>query len=166
MWVRAGNGRPNKTTFVRLSLLQPGFQFTLSIRIQELMQHIPVIGKVLRRLLWFGTTMFFGSEISIGAKIGSGVYFPHPWGIVIGDGVLVGKNVSIFQHTTLGRSNFAEKQVPTVMNDVTIYAGATIIGSIILGEKSVIGANSVVFKDVPAHYVVAGNPASVIKKTL
>ncbi|MBQ8019953.1 MAG: serine acetyltransferase, partial [Paludibacteraceae bacterium] len=53
--------------------------------------------------------------------------------------------------------------IPTIGNNVSIGANATIIGDITIGDNVIIGAGAVVVKDVPQYSVVVGNPARVIK---
>jgi serine O-acetyltransferase len=84
------------------------------------------------------------------------VMFPHPIGIVIGDGAVIGRNVRIYQNVTLGLTENGVGGYPTIEDDVAIYAGAVIIGGITVGASSVIGANAIVSRDVPAGSVVVG----------
>ncbi len=149
--------------FLFLVFLTPGFQLALSIRIQEVFRKIPLMGKLLRRILWYLTTILFGSDIFTTCSIGSGIFFPHPYGIVIGDGCIIGKNVSINQNVTLGRKQHGNPGDPIISDGVTIYTGAVIIGPITIGENAVIGANSVVTKDVPAGATAMGIPARCIR---
>lgn len=101
-----------------------------------------------------------GIFISPGAVLGSHVLFPHPTGIVIGNGVVVGDYSVIYQDVTLGQER---GQYPELGNRVTVYAGAKIIGNVYVGDNAVIGANAVVVKDVPANAIVAGVPARIIR---
>ncbi|UTR16170.1 serine acetyltransferase [Salipaludibacillus sp. LMS25] len=110
----------------------------------------------------------YGLHISLKAHIGKGVEFRHPNGIVIGDGVTIGENVVIYQQVTLGGKNEGDAKknhYPFIGHEVTIYAGAKILGDIKIGNKSVIGANSVVLKEVPEGYVAAGIPAKNIRRS-
>jgi len=72
----------------------------------------------------------------------------------------LGENCTVFQNVTIGYNN-GDK--PTIGNNVIIYAGAVVIGGIRIGDNVIVGANSVVTKDVPSNCVVAGNPAKIIK---
>lgn len=76
---------------------------------------------------------------------------------VIGNGVSIGAGVVIG-----GRSGASE--VPIIEDDVEIGVGAKILGAIRIGRGSVIGANAVVIKDVPAGSVAVGVPARIISK--
>ena len=81
----------------------------------------------------------------------------------IGYTVKIGRNVSIHQGVTIGRV-FAGKKagMPTIGDNVVIFAGAKILGNIHVGHHAVIGANAVVTNDVPDYSVVGGVPAKVI----
>lgn len=108
----------------------------------------------------------YGLYISLNSKIGRGLKLPHVTSIVIGDGVEIGENVTIYQQVTLGGQNIGDNDLgnyPILGNDVIVYAGAKIIGKVIIGDGAVIGANSVVTKDVEPNSVYAGVPAKRIK---
>ena len=99
--------------------------------------------------------------ISPECKIGDNIHFMHLDGITIGSGVEIGNNCTIYQQVTIGKE---KEQFPTIGNNVTIYAGAKILGGIKIGNNAVIGANAVVLKDVPDNCVAVGIPARIIKK--
>ncbi len=107
----------------------------------------------------------YGIFISEKAIIAENLELKHPTGVVIGEGVKIGRNVKIFQNVTLGGArmgDWKEKNYPEVGENTVIFAGAVIVGKIKIGKNSVIGANSVVNKDVPDNTTVAGVPAKVI----
>ena len=102
-------------------------------------------------------------DISYDTKIGRGVIFAHPIGIVIGNKTCIADGVRIWQNVTLGshgKSNLG-KNYPTVEKNVKIYAGAKIIGGITIGENSVVAANAVVNIDVPPNSIAAGVPCVI-----
>jgi len=89
------------------------------------------------------------------------IKFPHPVGIVIGDGVKIGKEVRIYQNVTIGLlenapAREAADQYPTIEDGVIIYAGAVIAGPVQIGAGATIGANAVITRDVPPGAVAFG----------
>jgi len=147
--------------FIRLLFLQHGFQLAFSIRLQQKTIKIPVIGKLLTTLIWYITYIITGADCSPKAKYGKGLYFPHPSCVIIGTGVNIKDNISVYQGVTLGRSYYDTVGYPEVKDGAFIYAGAKIIGAVSIGENSVIGANAVVTKDVPDNMVAVGIPAKI-----
>jgi serine O-acetyltransferase len=104
-------------------------------------------------------------DIHPGANIGENVFIDHGIGVVIGETAIIGNNVTIYQGVTLGGVSLNPgKRHPTIEDDVTIGAGAKILGNIVIGKGSKIGANSVVVKDVPPYSTVVGIPGKVIKR--
>jgi len=104
-------------------------------------------------------------DIHPAATIGENVFIDHGIGVVIGETAIIGNNVTIYQGVTLGGVSLNPgKRHPTIEDDVTIGAGAKILGNITIGKGSKIGANSVVVKDVPPYSTVVGIPGKVIKR--
>ena len=115
-------------------------------------------------------------EIQKGAKIGNHCKISsHTFiceGVTLEEGVFVGHNVT-FTNDLYPRATNSDGQlqtetdwtcVPTlVKRHASIGSGTTLLCGITIGEDAMIGAGSVVTKDVPARAVVAGNPARVIK---
>lgn len=99
-----------------------------------------------------------GAEISPFARIGPGLCIMHSTGIVIGPSVRIGRGLRIYQNVTLGDGSTPGQ--PVVGDDVTIGAGACVLGGVSVGDRVVIGANAVVTKDVPADSVATGAPAT------
>lgn len=106
----------------------------------------------------------FGCDISPKADIANNVVFPHPIGIVIGDGVKIQENVIIYQNVTLGKK---EKKgisgYPTVEKGTIIYPCSCIIGDIVLKENTVVGAGSVITKTTEAGCTYCGVSAKKLK---
>ncbi len=98
----------------------------------------------------------YGCVISPRAKIGENLRLPHPRGVIVGVGVEIGNNVTIYQNTTLGRKHEEEETCPKVGNNVTIYANSMIVGDIVIGDNATIGCNSVVLRSVMENEVCAG----------
>lgn len=106
---------------------------------------------------------FTGVEIHPGATIGRRFFIDHGMGIVIGETCEIGENVSVFQGVTLGGTGKEKgKRHPTIKDNVLIATGAKVLGSIIVGENSKIGAGSVVLKEVPPNSTVVGIPGKVV----
>lgn len=101
-----------------------------------------------------------GIDIHPGAKIGRSFFIDHGTGVVIGETAIVGDRVRLYQGVTLGARSFPadekgglEKALPRhpiIEDDVVIYAGATILGRVIVGSRSVIGGNVWLTDSVPA----------------
>lgn len=94
------------------------------------------------------------------SDIEGGLFIEHGFSTIIAC-KHIGKNCWINQQVTIGYSDIKNK--PFIGNDVSIKAGAKIIGGVTIGDDVVIGANAVVVKDIPSHSVVVGVPAKIIK---
>ena len=96
-----------------------------------------------------------GTNIGFGARFASQPRFPHGLnGIIISPYAVIGKNAYIFQQVTIGDDGIDYRNVPVIGDNVTIYAGAKVIGQIHIGDGAKIGANAVVNFDVPPHSIV------------
>ena len=103
-----------------------------------------------------------GIEIHPAARLGRGLFIDHGMGVVIGETAEVGDNVTLLHGVTLGGTSLKrEKRHPTLGSNVTVGAGAAIIGAVTIGDGSRIGAGSVVVRDVPTGSVVVGVPGRV-----
>ncbi len=108
-----------------------------------------------------------GIEIHPAATIGRRLFIDHGMGIVIGETAVIGDDVTLYHGVTLGGTSLEKKKRhPTIGNRVTIGAGAKILGDILIGDDSRIGANSVVVRDVPSNSVVIGIPGQVVRRTI
>jgi len=117
------------------------------------------IGPVLSLLIgwWRPGDKYF--MISKTMKMGGGVLLAHPYASIL-NADSIGENFNFRNLTTIGSKGDGR---PTIGNNVSLGANVTIIGKIHVGDNVIVGAGSVVVKDVPNNCIVAGNPARIIK---
>jgi serine O-acetyltransferase len=125
---------------------------------------VPLIPRVMGE---YAHTMT-GIDIHPGACIGSSFFIDHGTGVVIGETAIIGDNVKIYQGVTLGALSFPKdscgrlikgaKRHPNIEDDVTIYAGATILGDITVGHHSVIGGNVWLTESVDPYTKITISP--------
>jgi serine O-acetyltransferase len=100
-----------------------------------------------------------GIDIHPGASIGERFFIDHGTGVVIGETCIIGRKVRIYQGVTLGAKSFpldeqghpikGIERHPIVEDEVVIYSGATILGRVTIGRRSVIGGNVWITRDIP-----------------
>jgi serine O-acetyltransferase len=95
------------------------------------------------------------------ADIGPGLFIQHGFATII-SARKVGRNCSINQQVTIGYTN--DDDCPTIGDNVIINAGAKVLGDIVVGNNSILGANAVVVKNVPENCTVVGVPAYIVRK--
>jgi serine O-acetyltransferase len=109
---------------------------------------------------------FTGIEIHPAAKLGPGLFIDHGMGVVIGETAIIGDNCHLLQGVTLGgTSTRRAKRHPTLVKNVTVGAGAKVIGDVTIGENAKIGAGSVVVTNVPPNATVVGVPGHIVAYT-
>jgi len=109
-----------------------------------------------------------GSWIPYTVDFGGEPCFPHgPTGVFVSQRAKIGKNAVIFHHVTIGSNtlnNSGNTGSPIIGDSVYIGAGAKIIGGIRIGDNCRIGANAVVYDDMPPHSVAVASPTRLIQK--
>lgn len=106
-----------------------------------------------------------GLEISATTnQIGGGLQVYHGYSTIVFCHSM-GKNCSVYQNVTIGRGKKIDGiDVPIIGDNVTIYAGAIIIGGVHIGDNAKIGAGAVVVKDIPPNSTVVGSSIRIIEK--
>lgn len=142
--------------------LYPGFKAVLSYRLSHrlyLKEHY-----IMARWISQRAARKTGIEIHPGAKIGKGLFIDHGIGVVIGETAEIGNYVTIYQGVTLGGTGKEQgKRHPTIRDHVMISAGAKVLGNIVVGENTKIGAGAVVLKEVPPNCTIVGVPGRIVK---
>ena len=169
----AFDGDPAAKSFEEIVISYP---YILAIAIHrvahELYQmEIPLISRIMSEYAHSQT----GIDIHPGARIGTYFFIDHGTGVVIGETAVIGSRVKIYQGVTLGALSFPKdergriikghKRHPTLEDDVTVYAEATILGDIMIGKGAVIGGNVWIRESVPSGTMVAiTKPEALYKK--
>lgn len=179
----AYHGDPAARSVDEVLLCYPGVLAMIYHRIahQLYLQGLPLLARIASELAHAET----GIDIHPGAQIGASFFIDHGTGVVIGETTIIGDRVRIYQAVTLGAKRFPTDadgslqkglaRHPIVEDDVVIYAGATILGRVTLGQGCVIGGNVWLTRDVPAgahvtqaasmdrrgQTITDGNPASL-----
>lgn len=121
---------------------------------------IPIIPRIMAEMAHSAT----GIDIHPGAAIQEDFFIDHGTGVVIGETAIIGANCRLYQGVTLGALSFPKNadgslikgiaRHPVLEDDVTVYAGATILGRITIGQGAVIGGNTWITHDVPPGAVI------------
>ncbi len=117
-----------------------------------------------------------GIDINPGAEIGKAFFIDHGTGVVIGETCVIGDNVKLYQGVTLGALSFPKnacgalirgvKRHPTIEDGVTIYAHATILGDITIGQGAIIGAGVWIRENVKPNTMVTREEPKVLYRDL
>ena len=159
---------PAAKSKLSLILTYPGVKAIFFHRIANFfaIAKFDLVARIISQLSRF----FTGIEIHPKAKIGKNLFIDHGMGVVIGETSEISDNVTIYHNVTLGGTSPSintneqrnSKRHPTLEENVVVGSGAQILGPVVIGKNSLIGANAVVTKDVPEKSIMAGNPAKKI----
>ena len=154
----AYDGDPAATNLEEIILSYPGIY---AITVHRLAHEFYKMGLILiARIMSEHAHSSTGIDIHPGAQIGESFFIDHGTGVVIGETCVIGNNVKLYQGVTLGALSFPKdekgklirgnRRHPTIEDDVTIYAGATILGGdTVIEQGSVIGGNVWLTEGVP-----------------
>lgn len=162
---------PAADSFDEIRLTYPGFKAILLYRIAHILY---LKGEKLKaRIISEYGHSRTGIDIHPGSTIGSPFFIDHGTGTVIGETCIIGNYVRLYQGVTLGALSPKQgqkikgiKRHPTIKDNVVIYAGATLLGDITIGENVVIGGGVFITEDIPANTkVLLPKPVlNIIKK--
>ncbi len=172
--VRAAlDGDPAAQSTDEVVISYPGLKAIAIHRVaHELYQaNVPLVPRVMSEYAHTAT----GIDIHPGAVIGKSFFIDHGTGVVIGETAVLGANVKIYQGVTLGALSFPKdedgrlikgrKRHPNIQDNVTVYAGATLLGDITVGHNSVVGGNVWLTESVPPHTKIAIAPPELSIRT-
>lgn len=119
--------------------------------------------RLLPRLISQINRFITGVEIHPGATLGRRLFIDHGMGVVIGETAIVGDDVTLYHGVTLGGTSLEKKKRhPTLGNGVVVGNTSSVLGDIVIGDNSRVGAGSVVLRDVPPNCTVVGVPAHIV----
>ena len=158
----AYEGDPAAISNEEIILAYPGIEAVAVQRMAHLLyrRHVALIPRIMTEWVHNKT----GIDIHPGAQIGSHFFIDHGTGVVVGETSVIGQRVKLYQGVTLGAKSFPKdaqgrcvkgiKRHPNIEDDVTIYAGATILGDVTIGRGSIIGGSVWLLESVPPGTVV------------
>jgi serine O-acetyltransferase len=166
----AFSGDPAAKSYEEIVISYPCITAIATYRIAHelFLQSVPLIPRIMTECAHAKT----GIDIHPGARIGRSFFIDHGTGVVIGETTVIGNNVKIYQGATLGALSFRRdahgriikggKRHPTIEDDVTIYAEATILGNVTIGKGAVIGGNVWVKESVPPGVTVTTSSPDLV----
>lgn len=159
-------GDPAAKNEKEIALCYPCFYALTVHRIAHFLyaKSIPVLPRMMSEIAHSRT----GIDIHPGAKIGEYFFIDHGTGVVIGETATIGRNVKLYQGVTIGAKSFKAnpdgslvkgvKRHPDILNDVVIYANASVLGgNTVIGNGAVIGGNAWVTRSVPDGVTIPSN---------
>lgn len=151
---------PAANSLSEIIIAYPGFYTTIAYRISNFFDKLNI--KYIPRFLSEYAHSKTGIDIHPKAQIGDYFFIDHGTGIVIGETTIIGNHVKIYQNVTLGAISLEKgnllkgiKRHPTIGNNVTIYAGASILGGeTYIDDGTIIGSNVFITKSVSKEQVI------------
>ena len=155
------NGDPAAGSVDEIILSYPGLY---AITVHRIAHELYLLGvPLMPRMMSEHAHTVTGADIHPGARIGKSFFIDHATGVVVGETTVIGDRVRLYQGVTLGALSVPRdeagnvlrgtKRHPTVEDDVTIYANATVLGGdTVLGKGSVVGGSAFLTRSVPAGH--------------
>jgi len=153
----AYQGDPAASSPSEILLCYPGITAIIYHRLAHMLHTLGT--PLLARLVAEISHSLTGIDIHPGAEIGGSFFIDHGTGVVIGETAVIGQRVRLYQAVTLGAKRFpadengtlikGHARHPIIEDDVVIYAGATLLGRIVVGQGSTIGGNVWLTQSVP-----------------
>lgn len=142
-------------TFVKFYLFNKGFNYTVWFRLVNSAGLLSKLASPIHK----HKTRKYRMEIWGGTKIGYGLFIGHGGPVIIHPTAILGNNINLSQYTTIGSN---EGSAAVIGDNVYIGPNVCIIEHVKIGDNVVIGAGSVVTKDIPSNSTAAGNYAKVL----
>lgn len=155
------NSKFSMSKLFKKIFMNPNFYIVVVYRFSNFLYRIRI--PLIPQFISFLCDIILGTSIPPSSIIGKGLLIPHRQGIVITGDAIIGEHVTIFQGVSIGGNGKEVDGLPHIGNYVKIFAGAKVLGPIIIEDNSIIAANAVVLISVPMNSVAAGVPAKVKK---
>jgi len=148
-------------------LAYPGFKAISAYRIAHVLHNLGYA--LAARMMTEEAHSKTGIDIHPAAQLASPLFIDHGTGIVVGETTISGKNFKLYQGVTLGALSLkcgsklkGCKRHPTIGENVVIYAGASILGDITIGNNVTIGSNVFITESIPDNVKVSFSKPSLV----
>ena len=148
-------------------LAYPGYKAISSYRIAHIIHGLGY--SLVARLITEGAHSYTGIDIHPAAQLASPLFIDHGTGIVVGETTISGKNLKMYQGVTLGALSLkcgsklkGHKRHPSIGENVIIYAGASILGDVTIGNNVTIGSNVFITESIPDNVKVSFSKPSLV----
>ena len=141
-------------------LLHPGVMAVILYRLASFFHRWYL--RPISRLLYIVNYILFSCELTPSSHIGPGLAMPHPVGVGVSNNARLGRNVTVLGLVRIGGA-WGTRGQPVIGDECYLMDGAKVWGAVTIGDRAIIGGDSMVLKDIPPNMVAAGRPARVIK---
>lgn len=157
-----GKERPNLKDIIYCCLFKAGFQAALIFRVSHWFYQLGWIfmARVFMRL----NLTLTGADIGFAAEIGPGLLLGHPVGVVIAHKTVIGRNVTMLQGVLFGVQDWLPdtmNRLPEVGDNCVFCTRCMVLGKVIIGHCCVIGANTIITRDIESNAFAFGSPVVV-----